>query len=73
MSSSTRLEVVALQRSVGGVRLAVERDRRGSPSSSTVDLDQRHHDGHPQRRAVVAPVRRGSVEHAHSPSTSTWR
>ncbi|GIM63028.1 hypothetical protein Pve01_79510 [Planomonospora venezuelensis] len=38
-----------------------------------VDLDQRHDHGDADRLAVVAPVRGGSVDHAHSPIVSTCR
>ena len=48
MSSSSALEVIAGQRPVGGVGLAVERDGQVALLVD-VDLDQRHHHGHAQR------------------------
>lgn len=66
------LEVIAAERSVGGIGLAVERDRQ---EALLVDVDhnERHDHPNPHGLAVVAPIRHSCVDHAHSPIVSTVR
>ncbi len=66
------LEVIAAERSVGGIGLAVERDRQEALLLD-VDHNERHDHPNPHALAVVAPIRHSCVDHAHSPIVSTVR